>query len=358
MRYDSSRRTVVGMRAASPTSRAVRRRPRHRRRGLRLLLGVLGALALAVAACGEDAPAPADGGDAAQSGGSGGDAGDGGEPSIVVTVNLLGSIVDLALGDVADVEWLMPPASDPHNFEVSPREAERLFDADLVVANGYDVEESLAPVLASAREDGVPVVEIAPELDPLPYSEVATDEEEGEPDPHVWTDVDRMSRVPGMVAEALLDEVGGLDEDAVRAAAAEATAELEDLDTWVAEEIDSLPEDRRYIVTNHHSFGYFADRYGMEVLGVVVPTGAALASPSAADLADLNDALAETGVPAIFIDTSKPADLADALASERDEPVELVELWAESLGPEGSGAETYVEVVEYNVERIVESLQP
>jgi zinc/manganese transport system substrate-binding protein len=111
----------------------------------------------------------------------------------------------------------------------------------------------------------------------------------------------------------------------------------------------------RVLVTNHEVFGYFADRYGFEVLGTVIPSGTTGEGASAADLAELVQVVEDAGVPAIFADTSSPARLADALAAEVGD-VEVVELFSESLGEPGSGGETYLEMARTNAERIADAL--
>lgn len=103
-------------------------------------------------------------------------------------------------------------------------------------------------------------------------------------------------------------------------------------------------------------FSYFADRFGFEIVGAVLPSGTTLASPSASDLDDLADGLREAGAPANFADSSELALLAEALADETGLDVEVVRLYTESLGPPGSGAETYLAMLDTNTDLIVDAL--
>lgn len=120
----------------------------------------------------------------------------------------------------------------------------------------------------------------------------------------------------------------------------------------------ALPERRRALVTNHHVFGYLAERFDFEVVGAVIPGGTTLAAPSASDLADLVDAVERAGVPTIFAESSSPDRLVQALASEADVRVEVVELFTESLtGPEG-GAPDYLAMMRANTQRIATGLSP
>ena len=266
-------------------------------------------------------------------------------PLVAVTTNILGDVVTEVVGDQADVMVLMPPGADPHSFEVSAQQAARLRSADLVVENGLGLEEGVARHVQAAAEDGVPVTTAGDAVDALEW----TTEDDSGPDPHFWTDPGRMVDV----VEALdvdLREVG------IEPAGTDAyLAELQDLDDEMTTALATVPEDRRALVTNHHVFGYLADRYGFRVVGAVIPSGTTLASPSAADLRDLADAIDEAGVPTIFADASQPARLAEVLAEEVDVHVEIRPLATESLTEDGD-ASTYLGMMRSNTQAIVDGL--
>lgn len=276
-----------------------------------------------------------------------GGAGDG--PSVVVTTSILGDVVRSILGPDADVEVLMPPNSDPHDFAASARQATAMRDADALVVNGLGFEEGLGDTVDAAEADGVTVITAtdAVELRPL--------EGEGGDDPHVFTDPVRMVEVVEHLAVELVAAVPELDTAAFRARAEGYVDDLVALDAEVEAQLAPIPTDDRVLVTNHDVFGYFADRYGFEVLGAIVPGGATLAEPGAADLVALAEQIEARGVPAIFADTSSPARLADALAAE-GAGVEVVELYSESLGEPGSPGDTYLGMVRTNAERIAAAL--
>ncbi len=158
------------------------------------------------------------------------------------------------------------------------------------------------------------------------------------------------------LAAALAAHVPALDTDAFRERAAASVAELRALDAEAEATLASVPAERRKLVTNHDVFAYFADRYGFEVVGAVIPSVTTQAAPSAGEIDDLAAIVAAAGVPAIFADTSSPEDLADALAAEVGDDVAVVALYSESLGEEGSGADTYAGMVRTNASRIAEAL--
>jgi zinc/manganese transport system substrate-binding protein len=256
-------------------------------------------------------------------------------------------------GDEVEVLDLMPRGADPHSFGLSAAQAAQIERADLVVTNGLGLEEGLVSHLAALASTGVHVVEIATQLDPLPFG-VGRDAVATTLDPHVWTDPVRMI----VAVELLAHELGALVPDAstIDERAAAYVHELEALHHWIDERLATIPPERRRLVTNHHVFGYFADRYGFEVVGAVIPSGTTLASPSAADLASLADQIRATGVTAIFAESSQPTRLAEVLAAEVELDVEVVTLYTESLGPPGSNADTYLDMMRFNATAILASL--
>lgn len=291
--------------------------------------------------------------------------GDDGKPDIVVTTNILGDVVTRLVGDTAEVRVLMKPNADPHSFGISAREAGEVENADLVVANGLGLEEGLGSILDSARGEGVEVLEVGELVDPLDYTAGAdngadngADSAEAAKDPHFWTDPARMVEATGIIEEKLTDELDGDEADRVREAAASYRSELEQLDAEVAELLGSVPEDNRKLVTNHHVFGYLADRFNYRVIGAVIPGGTTLASPSAADLRDLSTTIRDNHVPAVFADSSQPQRLAEVLAQEAGVDVEVVPLFSESLTEPDGEAGNYICMQRTNAERIADALMP
>ncbi|PPF36867.1 zinc ABC transporter substrate-binding protein [Rathayibacter sp. AY1A2] len=275
-------------------------------------------------------------------------------PLVIVSTNILGDVVGELVGDEAQVVTLMKPDADPHSFEISAQEAARLRSADLVVSNGLGLEEGLQQHLDEASGEDVPAFVAGDAVDVLDYSE---GDAEGSPDSHFWTDPGRMIDVVDSLGPVLA-ALDGVDPAAVRDRTAGYRAELERLDSEMAAAFAAIPAERRALVTNHHVFGYLADRFDFDVVGAVIPGGTTLAAPSASDLADLVDAVEQTGVPTIFAESSSPDRLVQALASEADIRVEVVELFTESLtGPEG-GAPDYLAMMRVNTQRIATGLSP
>jgi zinc/manganese transport system substrate-binding protein len=269
------------------------------------------------------------------------------EVLIVATTSVLGDIASAVAGDEARVEVLIPIGVDAHDFSPSAQQAASIADADLVVANGLGLETGLGDVLEAAADDGVEVLELATLVDPIPLGDA-----DGSPDPHFWMDPLRAGEAAHVLADALTARASGDWEGR----AAEYMAEMEMTDATVSELLAVVPSPKRNMVTNHESFGYFADRYDFEILGVIVPGGSTLAEPSSAHLADLVEVMEDSGASVIFAETTEPAALAEAIGSELGDAAQVVELYTESLGAPGSEAATLSGMLITNARRISEAL--
>jgi zinc/manganese transport system substrate-binding protein len=272
-------------------------------------------------------------------------------PLVVVTTNILGDVVSNLVGDDVEVMTLMRPGADPHSFEISAAEAARMRSADLLVANGLGLEEGLQQHLDAAASEGVPTFVAEDAVTVLPYT--STDAG-GADDPHFWTDPAQMIAVVDALTP-VLEEVGGAD---IADHAAAYRAELSDLDAEMTSSFAAIPAERRALVTNHHVFGYLAERFDFRLVGAVIPGGTTLAAPSTSDLADLVSAIDEAGVPTIFAESSSPDRLVRALADEADRQVAVTELFTESLTDADGGAPDYLTMMRVNTERIRSGLAP
>jgi zinc/manganese transport system substrate-binding protein len=274
--------------------------------------------------------------------------GDGERPLLMATTSIVGDLVGRVAGDEAQVEVLVPVGADPHDFAPSARQAASLREADLVVTSGLGLEAGLADALAAAEEDGVPILELGPALDPRPLGGSGS----ATPDPHWWLDPLRAASAAELIAERVAEAVDG---DWTARASAFAS-ELEALDDELQIDLATVCAERRKLVTTHDAFGYFAERYDFEVIGVLVPGGATQAAPDPRALAELAAAVREAGVPAIFAETTLPTNIADALADEVGAEVHVIVLYTGSLGEPGSDADTYVGMLRTNAARIVGAL--
>jgi zinc/manganese transport system substrate-binding protein len=335
----------------------------EKRLPLAILMAGLALIAGVLAGCGDDA--------ADTTVADAGTTGD--RPAVIATTTVLGDVASQVVGDAGTVEVLLPIGADPHGYQASAQQAAAVVEADLVVANGLGLEEGLHDVLESAAADGATVLEVTTLIEPIPFGGEGHDHDDegeghdhddegdghdhghdhGEYDPHIWFDPLRMADVAMGIAAALEESHpgGGWTERAEAYA-----ADLAEADRQIVEILSAVPEENRNLVTSHGSFGYFADRYGFETVGTVIPGGSTLADPSSAELAALVTVILEEGVRAIFGETTDPSALVDAVAGEVGEDIAVVELYTGSLGPAGSGAETLIDMLLSNARAIAEAL--
>lgn len=270
---------------------------------------------------------------------------------IVVTTNILGDITKALVGDTANVTVLMPPGADPHQFAISAQQAARLEHAALLIHNGLGLEEGVQRHVFAAENSGTPTFSVGDQLEPLSYRDT------NRPDPHFWTDPARVRRAVELISSRV-QSLEGIDVAAVRTNTDRYLSELDQLDAWMTARFSSLPPENRRLVTNHHVFGYLAARFGLTVIGTIIPSGTALASPSASDLADLATAIRTTGVTTVFADSSQPDRLARVLAEQAGVNVKVTALHTESLTAPGGGAATYLDMMHANTDSIVTGLIP
>lgn len=273
------------------------------------------------------------------------------KPSIVVTTNILGNVVQNLVGDQAQVHTLMPPNVDPHSFEISGQQAALLNDSDLVISNGLNLEEGLQHQLDAVDDAGNNHFVAS---DHFEVREVAGSN--GAADPHFWTDPAMMIQVVDALHQQL-KQLPGISAEQLASDTQEYRAELTELEQHMTDSFAQIPEQSRAMVTNHHVFGYLAERFGFKTIGAVIPSGTTLASPSAADLASLAEAIRSSKVPAIFVESAQPDKLARALADEAQVEVLIVELYSESLTPPHQGADSYLQMMQVNTERITHALR-
>lgn len=272
-----------------------------------------------------------------------------GRPQVVVTTNILGDITQQIVGDTAEVTVLMKPNADPHSFAVSAPQAAELEQADLIVYNGLGLEENVLRHVANADDSGVPAFEVGRAVDPMSYADDT-------PDPHFWTDPDRARTAAKRIAAQVSEHVDGIDTSAVKRNADAYDNDLAKLTSHMERSFKRIPKNRRSLVTNHHVFGYLADRFGFDVIGAVIPSGTTLASPSSSDLESLVRAMRKAHVRTIFADSSQPNRLAKVLRDEVGGRVAVVELYSESLTAKGEGAATYLDMMRANTDAIADGL--
>jgi manganese/iron transport system substrate-binding protein len=279
-----------------------------------------------------------------------------GKLKVVATTTLVGDIVKNVGAENIDLSVLLPLGADPHNFDPSPKDIALVSDADVVFTSGAGLESFMAKLLENAGGSAT-VVSLSDGLELIPASQEETlvgEDDHGSFDPHVWMDPNNvqhwLDRIEGALSEADPAHVA-----AYQANAAAYRQALSDLDAWITQQVAQVPQANRKIVADHLVFGYFSRRYGFEQVGAVIPSISTLASPSAQDLAVLEDSIKNLGVRAIFVNSTVNPALSQRIAS--DTHTQLVPIYSGSLSPADGPAATYLDFMRANVTAIVQALK-
>jgi zinc/manganese transport system substrate-binding protein len=331
-----------------------------------LALAVLLCATALVSACGDDDSSAA--GDASL--------------TVVATTTQAADLARAVGGDRARVVGLLPANADPHDYEVRPDDVKELTDAGLVIRSGGDLDDWLKSAIESSGTD-------APELTLIDHVQTregghgheeeehaaeeeehaaeeeeehaegeeehaAEGEEEHEIDPHWWQDPHNAEAAVAEIEKAL--SAADADGAATYARNADAyTAKLKALDTAVAKCIDQIPPAQRKLVTTHDALGYYAERYGLEVVGAVIPALTTQAQASAGEVDELIETIRHERVKAIFAESSINPKLEQVIADESGAQVGKA-LWADTLGPQGSDGDTYLKSIASNTRAIADGL--
>ena len=286
------------------------------------------------------------------------------DPSTIVDFDETIDPIEFGETHVEDVELLEELSHVVHEVEegeITPEDGLEEIRELLEAAEGEEEEEgeemsAMVLDLVTAVDDGqMDAEEAIEEIEHL--TEESKGEHEGHGhgifDPHFWFDPLRVKMAVNDIA-ARLSELDPTRSDDYAANAAAYNASLDQLHAWTEEQVAQVPEARRLLLTSHDSFGYFANRYGFEVVGVILGVTTET-EPSAEHLAELIEEVEEEGAPAVFGETTVSERLAATVAEETG--AKFIRLYSGSLGPADSEAATYVDMVRTNVERIVDALK-
>jgi ABC-type Zn uptake system ZnuABC Zn-binding protein ZnuA len=294
--------------------------------------------------------------------------------TVLASTSFLADIAQNVAGERVQVDSLLPIGADPHAYQAAPSDVTKIAESDLLILNGIEYEHFIESLLENAGGERV-VVEATAGLTPHEmeehgHEEEGHDEHEDEDhvdetesgegheheagDPHMWLD-------PNLVityVENIRDGFIQVDPEGKEVYEKNAEAyinQLKELDTWIVEQVNQIPAERKLLVTNHEALNYFAEQYGFEVVDSILPSFSSEASASAQEIASAIDAIKDSGAPAIFLGEVENADLANQIASETG--VKVVDnLYLESL-TNGEPAETYIDMMKHNVIQIVEGLK-
>ena len=307
------------------------------------------------------------------------DLGGGESLQVVASTSIVGDVVQQVAGSAATVNVLMQRGQNPHAYEPTPREMARVEDAYVVFVNGLGLEEGLMDSIEDVAGSYVAPVSAGLSVlggeDEHDHDHGEDHDEDGDDhdhdgddhdhdhdhaggDPHFWFDPTNVITWTENIAEAL-SEADPSNRSAYEANRDAYIAELEALDLEIRQQISSIPRSRRKLVVDHVALTYFADEYGFEIIGEVIPSVSDQTEPSARHIASLTEVMREEDTGAIFIGGTAGSglrNLVDSVADEVGRDIQIVEILTGSLAPEGSRGDSYLEFVRFNTDQMVSAL--
>jgi ABC-type Zn uptake system ZnuABC Zn-binding protein ZnuA/ABC-type Mn2+/Zn2+ transport system permease subunit len=281
--------------------------------------------------------------------GCGGSASGSEKLDVVATTTEIGDWVREVGGGAVSVDQVLQPNTDPHEYEPRPSDVEAAAGAELVFASGDGLDGWIEEVVSDSGSDA-PIVDLGAVV-PVRLPGSSSGEEASEFDPHWWHDPRDAEAAVREIARRL-SAADPAHRRLFERNARSYLAKLTRLDVGIAACIDSVPARERKLVTDHDAFGYFAARYGIDVVGAVIPSQTTQAQPSAEDISALIALIEREGVSAVFPESSLSAKVAEAVARQTGATAEH-ELYGDTLGPEGSPGATYLGMEAANAEAMV-----
>ena len=270
--------------------------------------------------------------------------------SVVATTTQIGDWTRVVGGDAVEVHQILSPNTDPHDYEPRPDDVAETADAKVIFTSGDNLDSWMAEVVSDSGSEAK-VVDLGASA-PVKLPGETEGEEASQFDPHWWHDPRNAEAAVREIA-AQLSAIDPDDKATFEANADSYLAKLKALDSGIKSCMDSVPAADRKLVTDHDAFGYFANRYGIQVVGAVIPSQTTQAQPNAQDLSDLADLIRREQVKAVFPESSLSPKLADAIASQAGASADHT-LYGDTLGPEDTSGGTYLHMEEANANAIVE----
>lgn len=272
------------------------------------------------------------------------------KPNVVATSTILADLTAEVGGDEIQLKGILQPGTDPHVYEPVPADTVALEKAKLIIYNGYNLEPGLIKLMNATgiKAQKLAVGEVVKPLE--------LDKGQGEvvPDPHVWGNVKNVIQMVNAIRDALI-ATSPEDKQEFTENAQTLTQELQQLDVWIRQQINTIPPDKRKLVTSHDAFQYYGRGYGLEIFGTLIGISTE-EQPSAQTIKKLVDALKKSGVPAIFGETTINPALIKTVAQEAGVKLAPQQLYSDSIGAPGSDGDTYIKMMVANTKAIVEAL--
>lgn len=278
-----------------------------------------------------------------------------GKLKVTTTIGMIADVVKQVGGDHVQVTGLMKSGVDPHLYKASQGDVKKLEQAQIIFYNGLHLEGKMVEIFEKMSSEK-PTIAVSRNI---PEKQLRGWEGgEASHDPHIWFNVKHWISATEVIGEELskLDPAHAADYKSNTAAYIK---QLQELDQYVLQQIASIPESQRVLVTAHDAFGYFGDAYGIKVMGL---QGISTASEyGSKDVTDLREFLVSNKIKAVFVESSVPKKSIEAViqgAKKQGHEVKIGgELFSDAMGKEGTPEGTYIGMVRHNVDTIVKALK-
>ena len=274
----------------------------------------------------------------------------GGKLEVVASTTQIGDFVRNVGGEEVDVHQILKPNTDPHEYEPRPEDVEATAGAKVVFENGDNLDRWIGEVVEQSGGDPQ-VVDLGASV-PVKLPGESGGPEASRYDPHWWHDPKNAETAVREIRDAL-ERADPRDEESYRKNAGAYLAKLKKLDKGIASCMGEMPQKERKLVTDHDAFSYFARRYGVDVVGAVIPSQSTQGQPSARETSDLVSLVERENVKAVFPESSINPELAQQIARQTGASANYT-LYGDTLGPKGSDGDTYLGMETHNATAMVE----
>jgi manganese/iron transport system substrate-binding protein len=272
------------------------------------------------------------------------------KPKVVSSSTIIADLVEQIGGEEIEHTGILQPGDDPHVYEPVPQDNIALEKADLILYNGYNLEPNLIKLINASgiKAQKLAVGEVVKPLD-FEY------QGQKEPDPHVWGDVKNVILMVETIRDKL-SEISPEDQAIFQENSTKLITKLQQLDQWVTEQINTIPPQQRKLITTHDAFQYYANAYGLEIVGTLIGISTE-EQPSAQTVKNLVEQIKSTKVKAIFAETTINPTLIKTVAQEAKVKLADPPLYSDSIGSPGSNGDSYIKMIKSNTNTIVNNLE-
>ncbi len=298
-------------------------------------------------------------------------------PLVVATTSIICDLTKQVAAQTVDLKCLVDPGQDPHTYQPKPDDRKAIEQANLVLYGGYDFEPGIIK-LVEASSNQAPKVAVHEVAVPKPiigekhdhghsghegekhdghdhdHDKEEKHSEEKAPDPHVWHNPQNGVQMVEAI-RSNLEKVAPDNAQLYAANAQKVTGEIKEIDSWIKQNVATIPENQRKLVTTHDALSYYTQAYNIDYEGAIEGLSTEV-EPTASRIAELSKEIKQENVPTIFAESTHSPKLIERVAQEANVKVSEEKLYADNLGEQGTDADSYQKMLVANTKAIVDGL--